>query len=145
MAENPYQHRLRLRTGGLLVEDDAILLIQIESPLTGKPVWMPPGGGMEFGESTEECLRREFKEETGLTVEVLDFVFLNELLEMPYHAIELYYEVRRTGGKLKLGNDPEHGHDQLIRDLKWIPLAELGAYDTAPEVLSEWSLHQGSS
>lgn len=145
MAEDPYRNRLRLRTGGLLIEDDAILLVKIESPVIGKTVWMPPGGGMEFGESTEACLQREFKEETGLGIEVLRFGFLNELLELPYHAVELYFEVRRTGGSFRLGKDPEHGESQLIRDLKWVPLAELEEYDIAPMSLLEWTISHGSS
>ena len=33
--------------------------------------WQIPGGGLEFGESVEECLHREIKEETGLNVEIV--------------------------------------------------------------------------
>jgi len=58
-------------------------------------LWAPPGGGMDFGQSVEENLTREFREETGLKVEVKRFLFINEFLAVPLHAVELFFEVTR--------------------------------------------------
>ncbi len=51
-------------------ENREILLLQKKDP-EGKLPWEFPGGGLEFGEDLEAAARREVKEETGLTIEIL--------------------------------------------------------------------------
>ena len=137
-SDDNYRHKLRVRVCGILVENDRLLLVRLRSPVTGKIVWMPPGGGLEFGEDIESCLVREFHEETGLHIELDEFQFVNELIEPPYHAIELYYRVVRTGGQLRLGSDPEHRADsQLLQEVRWVPLLELSQLSLAPAKLRE--------
>ena len=114
-------------------------MVQVHSPVTNELVWMPPGGGLEFGETLEDCLEREFREETGARIEVGEFLFLNELIEDPYHAVELFYKVRQIGGEIRLGSDPEHdAHSQLLKAVAWKPVAELRKLKVSPEKL----LHQ---
>ena len=111
-------------------------MVQVHSPVTNELVWMPPGGGLEFGETLEVCLEREFREETGARIEVGEFLFLNELIEDPYHAVELFYRVRQTGGEVRLGSDPEHySHSQLLKAVEWKPVAELLSLEVSPENL----------
>lgn len=134
-----YKDRLRVRVCGILVEDKKILLEQIHSPISDSLIWMPPGGELEFGESIEECLKREFEEETSIKVSVHSFGFINELIEQPFHALELYYTVQRLKGEPDLGSDPELGaKDQLLKDLQWIPVAELNNYKLFPDALKEF-------
>ncbi|MGD8426064.1 MAG: NUDIX domain-containing protein [Balneolaceae bacterium] len=121
-----FDHKVRVRVCGLLVEKGKILLAQIHSPVSKSLVWTPPGGGLRYGETMKACLQREFVEETNLQVRVGDIVHINELISLPYHALEYYYEVERMGGKPRLGHDPELAHDQqLLRDLQWIPFKRL--------------------
>ena len=55
--------------GAIILKDDKILLVKRGAePGIGK--WSIPGGSMEFGETMEEAVKREVKEETGLDVEV---------------------------------------------------------------------------
>ncbi|MCX8492116.1 MAG: NUDIX hydrolase, partial [Cyclobacteriaceae bacterium] len=72
-----------------------------------------------------ECLKREFLEETGLTVEVGDFLFACEFINRPLHAIELYFMVEETGGTLGIGPDPESRENQLIRNVDFLTEAEI--------------------
>lgn len=133
------KHRIRLRLCGILIYDDHILLAQIHSPVSKSLVWMPPGGELEFGESVEECLIREFDEETGLKIKLKTLQFVNELIEPPFHALELYYNVEKVSGEAALGIDPELGKDeQRLKDLRWISLEKLGDYETAPEALKSY-------
>ena len=140
--DQTFANRLRVRVCGVLIEDDKVLLAQLHSPITNKLVWMPPGGGLTFGESMKDCLKREFKEETNLTVEVHELVHVNELLKKSYHAVECFFEVKKTGGHEKLGKDPELSWDrQLLHDLQWIAIEELTEIDFAPSQLQEKIQH----
>lgn len=134
MSDSAYRERTRIRVNGLLVREDALLLVKILSPVVGKPVWIPPGGGLEYGETMQQCLEREFREETGLEVETGMLWHINEMVKPPYHAIEFYFEVEQTGGELQLGVDPEHpADDQFIQDVRFIPFGEFSGFDIVPE------------
>ena len=57
--------RLRVRACGLYIEGDSILLANHKGLNRENMFWSPPGGGVEFGESAEEAVLREFHEETS--------------------------------------------------------------------------------
>lgn|GEM_PF-5738377 len=53
-----------VRCVGLLVENDALLLMRYSDPELGD-IWQYPGGGLQAGETVEDGVRREMREETG--------------------------------------------------------------------------------
>ncbi len=58
-----------------------------------------PGGGMELGEGTRDCLKREFKEEMDLEVAVEEHIYTTDYFQMsafnPEHQIiSIYYFVK---------------------------------------------------
>jgi len=87
--------------------------------------WAPPGGGIEFGEDAPACLAREFREETGLQVDVGPFLFACELVKPPLHAVELFFHVIYRGGELITGTDPESGTEQIIKDVRMLTSADI--------------------
>ncbi len=118
--------KLRIRVCGILLEDESILLVKHKYLGTKGILWAPPGGGMIFNQTTEENLIREFREETGLEVAVENFLFINEFLDPPLHAIELFFEVKRQGGQLTRGWDPEmSGQEQIIESVNFLNMADL--------------------
>ena len=111
-----YGNRVRVRVCGLCWDEGKLLLIN-HRLVTETRFWSPPGGGVEFEERLESALEREFLEETGLQIQAGNFLFGCEFIHAPLHAIELFFSVTRTGGKLVAGHDPEL---QLIREASFI-------------------------
>ncbi|MGD1843339.1 MAG: NUDIX domain-containing protein, partial [Thermonemataceae bacterium] len=100
-----FGNQLRVRVCGICVQDNQLLLVKHQGLQQGY-LWAPPGGGMQFGESAETCLVREFEEETGLQIAVEQFLFVHEFLRPPLHGIELFFTVTVKQGTLRIGYDP---------------------------------------
>lgn len=107
-----YENILRTRVCGLCFDNKKILLIKHN--LNGKIFYAPPGGAVEFGESMQEALKRELKEETNLIVGSTNLKFITEYVNPPLHAIEIFYHIETWQGKIKLGYDPESKNEKII-------------------------------
>ncbi len=139
MSENTFSNKLRIRASAIIVSDNRLLLIKHDLPTRENPVWMPPGGGVSFGETLEDALTREVKEETGLIVQPLKLLWIHEFLEKPYHALEFYFESSISGGMLKLGRDPEiPENDQILLELKFISSQKAEELPVYPEFLNDF-------
>lgn len=124
-----YGNRLRLRVCGLYREGDCLLMVRHRGIGPTDTFWCPPGGGSQFGEAAPEALVREFLEETGLEIEVGDMLFVNEFMQSPLHALELFFTVKATGGVLRLGTDPEMSPDgQIIEEVRLMTFVEIKQY-----------------
>ena len=65
----------RIASRGIIIKDNKILL----SYEKNTDVYMSPGGGLESGETLEECCKRELEEETGYLVTLeKHFLIINE-------------------------------------------------------------------
>ena len=60
---------MRERVGALIIKDKKLLLVTAENP---EHVWWTPGGKAKPGEATEDCLRREVKEELNIEIDDLE-------------------------------------------------------------------------
>lgn len=122
-----FGNRLRIRANGILIQKNKILLIKHDMG-NDRILWSVPGGGMEFGQNIKSNLKREFKEETGLVVEVKDYLFVHEYLKPPLHALEHFFLVKWISGILKMGVDPELANDkQSIIDIQWMSIQEMNS------------------
>ncbi len=96
--------RHRVRAAGVLVdENDRVLLALDDVRPSGVELWVPPGGGMEPNDdSVLDCVRREFREETGLDVEVGTLLYVREFREpgLDVQHVELYFVVHTHRGEL---------------------------------------------
>jgi 8-oxo-dGTP diphosphatase len=116
-----YGGKVRVRACGICWEANRLLMVN-HSSITPTDFWSPPGGGVEFGQSVSETLKKEFKEETGLIIRPGNFLFGCEFIEHPIHSIELFYEVTVEAGQLKTGCDPEI---QIIKDVRFLSMDEI--------------------
>ena len=136
-----YGNRLRIRVCGILIEKDKVLMVKHQSIGASGVFWAPPGGGMEYGEDAQLTLKREFREETGLDVEVKELLFVNEYLNKPLHGIELFFKVKSRGGTLKKGYDPEMSvKDQIIESVEWLDMDKINAMPSSHLHNAFWEL-----
>ncbi|MEH7428093.1 (deoxy)nucleoside triphosphate pyrophosphohydrolase [Priestia megaterium] len=107
----------------IIKDKDQILIAQRHSkdPLAGK--WEFPGGKLEPGETPEECLVREIREELKLDVEIVAF-YDDSVCGSKDQAIHLlFYWAEVVNGEVT-----PVVHD----DVKWINIKELARFDFAP-------------
>jgi 8-oxo-dGTP pyrophosphatase MutT (NUDIX family) len=86
-----------IRVYGLLITDDNKVLVSDEF-IRGKHYTKFPGGGLEFGEGTRDCLAREFIEEMNLKVKVGDHLYTTDFFQMSafdstHQIVSIYYWV----------------------------------------------------
>ncbi len=84
-----------IRVYGILINDQKQVLVSDEY-IRGNYYTKFPGGGLEFGEGTRDCLKREFKEEMNLEVEIGDHIYTTDFFQIsafnPEHQIvSVYY------------------------------------------------------
>lgn len=127
-----YGNRLRTRVCGICVTDDRLLMVRHRGIGVNDTFWCPPGGGMQFAETAPEALRREFLEETGLIIEPGELLFVNEFIQPPLHAMELFFTTKVLKGTLLKGGDPEmSAHNQIITEVELMTFDQIKAYPAA--------------
>lgn len=101
-------NRFTLRVYGILTVDEKILLV--EERINDFSFTKFPGGGLEFGEGIQDCLIREFKEETGIDIEVGKHVYTTDFFQQSAfrktdQLIAVYYEVLPLSDPMKIRLD----------------------------------------
>lgn len=86
-----------LRVYGIVMDENRRVLVSDEY-IRGMYITKFPGGGLELGEGTRDCLRREFKEETNLDVTIGRHIYTTDFFQVsafnPQHQIiSIYYFV----------------------------------------------------
>lgn len=69
-----------VRVYGVLINEKREILLSDEY-IRGKYYTKFPGGGLEKGEGTRDCLKREFKEEMDLEIEVLEHLYTTDFYQ----------------------------------------------------------------
>ena len=114
-------------TAAIILKDKKVLIAQ-RAPgenLAGK--WEFPGGKTEQGETPQECLKREIREELDVEIEVLDF--FGESI-YAYHSGPI--KLMGPWCKWISGEFTLNVHSNLA----WVNLQELDLYDFAPADIS---------
>ncbi len=91
--------------GIVVIEDQIVLIKRGREPFKGMHAL--PGGIVEYGETVEECVVREFEEETGLRTRVLDLVGVYSAADRDPrgHFITVAFNLQPIGGTLRGGDD----------------------------------------
>lgn len=114
------------RYQGAILKDNFILLIRHRHHKDGRTYWLLPGGGREVGESEEQCVCREMREETGLDVRVERLLFLYENPMPGSNQLMKTYLCTPVGGEPGPGYEPEIDVSQIyaIVDVMWVDLRD---------------------
>lgn len=112
---------------GAVVISDGKILLEKRKNEPGKGKWSIPGGLVDIGESPEQAVIREVKEETCLDVEaprlidVVSDVSIDENGKVKYHFVIVDYLVTVDGGELRAASDADA--------LKWVPFKKVEGYN----------------
>ncbi|MFX1502078.1 MAG: NUDIX domain-containing protein [Promethearchaeota archaeon] len=112
------------RYQGAIILNNQILLIKHSHHKDGVEYWLLPGGGREEGETEEECVQREMKEETNLDV-VVERLLL-ETAGVPNTTYRSYktYLCKPLKDNAQPGYEPEPEASELyeISEVGWFDL-----------------------
>jgi 8-oxo-dGTP pyrophosphatase MutT (NUDIX family) len=127
-------HRINLRVGGIVVDDGRVLLNRLEKD----HYWFLPGGRVVTGESTDQAILREIREELGSDCRIIRPVFLIEnffaLAGEPFHELGVYYLLDSAGAVLPRDGDRVKTDAGLL--FHWQPIARLAEIDFRPAALA---------
>ena len=132
-------NRFTIRVYGILIDENKRILVSDEF-IRGDYFTKFPGGGLEIGEGTRDCLKREFKEETGLDVVVGDHIYTTDYFQPSAfnpndQIISIYYfvdaeEISNLAVKTKVFDFELHqiadtnGQSEVLRWIEWKDLTE---------------------
>lgn len=120
-----------IRVYGILINDKDEVLLSDERRYN-RQFTKFPGGGMEHGEGIKDCLKREFKEELNIDIEVGELIYLTDFYqESAFNSddqiISVYYTVSsKETHRISTFTTPfDFKNDDEIESLRWIPLSEI--------------------
>jgi len=107
--------------GALIMNEDNLLLVK--SPKWKHQKWTVPGGHIEVGESAEQAIIREAKEETGLDVVPIKLLLVQEAVlseeyYKPMHYLFLDFLCKAKNNSVKLDN-------RELSEYKWFDKKEI--------------------
>ncbi len=126
--------KFNVRVYGILMQNNTVLVS--DEFIKGNKITKFPGGGLEFGEGTKDCLIREFKEELDLEVEVTEHFYTTDFfVASAFHSnsqvISIYYLVKAKGKLNFKVSITAHNYDKKegAQSLRWIDLKQLKESD----------------
>lgn len=139
MSQLPPAPLFNVRVYGILTDSQQRVLVADEF-IRGAYITKFPGGGLEFGEGTRECLKREFMEETGLDVTIGAHIYTTDFFQISAfnnrdQVICIYYFVIAAEPlQLEIKTQPFDFAPHQVADpngesevFRWIPWHEFSA------------------
>ncbi|MDK2979292.1 MAG: 8-oxo-dGTP diphosphatase [Bacteroidales bacterium] len=125
-----------IRVYGLFVNSQKEILVSDEYQLDMKMTKFP-GGGMQFGEGTKDCLRREIMEEMGQEIEITDHFYTTDYFQPAYfydnyQLVSIYYLAKfKNDVKFKVSTKPFDFSELKNGNMsfRWVSLAQLSEKD----------------
>jgi ADP-ribose pyrophosphatase YjhB (NUDIX family) len=127
MEDYVYKPIFNIRIYGILEHEDSILIS--DELHFGRSISKFPGGGLQFGEGTHECLVREFEEELNIGIKITDHFYTTDFFQPSafdpkQQVVSIYYRITSPEStKIATTTDvfnfkPEEGITQQFRWIK---------------------------
>jgi len=117
-----------MRVRAIIIKDNKIILIQRVKP--NETYWVFPGGGVDPGETKEDALAREIKEELGLGIEVKELFLERQSDKSGMEGVMEYFFIADViGGELGSGDGPEYHNGTNYKGIYKIDLIDIGDLD----------------
>jgi 8-oxo-dGTP diphosphatase len=126
-AERTYPTRPYLAVSAAIFRDGRVLIVRRGRP-PAQGLYTLPGGGVELGETLEEAIIREVREETGLEIAPLELVGFRQAIardaegRVERHFVILPFAARWVQGEISLNEELAEAH--------WLPPAGLAGLKT---------------
>lgn len=131
-------HRISVKA--MVVHEGRLLLIRKRDQAGDYYIF--PGGGQEHGESLDQTLTREVREETGYAVEAGDLVVARDYIganhefradSSHFHQVELYFSAKLCGPEQGAAELPDSGQIGI----EWVPLEQVRTLRIYPLALRD--------
>jgi len=129
----PQGGRFNYRVGAVIIRDGRLLAVKNE----GSDTYYTVGGRVQFGESLEESLLREAREELGIPLEIERLVFIHENFftlseeQIPFHELAFFFLMKPHEGLADVKADFDEPYGKV--SISWLPLDKLDEYKIYPE------------
>ncbi len=128
--------QFNIRVYGILLNEKEQVLVSDEL-IKGMHITKFPGGGLEFGEGTIACVKREFLEETKMNIEVMEHFYTTDFFQPSafhknHQIISIYYLVKHGSVFNVQIKDKTFDFSQQInyeQHFRWIYLREISGSD----------------
>lgn len=113
-------------TAAVLIEKQGKFLLALRNKKNFNNRWIIPGGGVDFGETTEQAAVREFKEETNIDVNIDRLIGYKEIINVPgrYHSIVFFYKGTPKNLDIKAQDDISEARFFSVDEIKNLETAE---------------------
>ncbi|PIY81154.1 hypothetical protein COY00_00390 [Candidatus Pacearchaeota archaeon CG_4_10_14_0_2_um_filter_35_33] len=122
---------IKTRASALIFEDGKVMVTKHDVPDYGV-YYLLPGGGIELGESPEDALKREVKEECGIDIEVHRLVYYKSGYTDKDNYLDLIFLCKKVGRDIKVSEDEKNVKEvqfvtpNEIKELKFFPKQLIG-------------------
>jgi len=128
-------NKFNVRVYGILIHNGKVLVA--DELIKGHAITKFPGGGLELGEGTLDCLKREFMEETATPIDVVEHFYTTDFfVPSAYNAshqiISIYYIVKPLAAIAVKVNEFKTNFEQSNEEaiaFRWINLNDVNEHD----------------
>ncbi len=127
-------NRQRISAGGIVIQDDKVLMVRLHEP--GQyDFWVMPGGGIEGGEGIFRAAEREVWEETSLTVKAEKIAYVEELIDEGRYVCKFWVVCRFVSGNLSL--EHKEAREACLQEARFFSQEELQGMEAFPTIVKD--------